>query len=127
MISNFELRDHIRDQLIAKAVTDEVIEEAKDSLLDIVNDLGLTEKDIPSPLPYKVRRYLVAWICNEVCMNMARTYNGAMTHGGDVKDVWADKKRMWEQELERNRGSLTTSVFTGAERVRYGTVSIYRG
>ena len=71
-----------------------------------------TIADIPDPLPYKVKRLAVMFVCREICARKAGS-GGAAFRGQEASDKWSAKLSYFARQVEVLEGQITPEVLLG--------------
>lgn len=86
---------------------------SKGSLLDYYLKTGeYTIEDIPEPMPYKVKRLAVMWVCREVCARKSGS-GGAAFRGQESGDKWSSKLSYFARQFEILEGQIAPEVLLG--------------
>ncbi len=130
--------EDIKDELIKPLVTNEILTECDDYLNDLAMSKGYmltylekaeyTIDDIPTPLPYKVKRLAVAWTCREICSRKAGSATGTAFRGQDTGDTYASKLAYFSKQVESLESQITPEVMLGIiTSPAVGQITIERG
>lgn len=130
--------EDIKDELIKPLVTNAILTECDDYLNDLAMSKGYmvtyltkaeyTIDDIPTPLPYKVKRLAVAWTCREICSRKAGSATGTAFRGQDTGDTYASKLAYFSKQVESLESQITPEVMLGIiTSPAVGQITIERG
>lgn len=135
-------------RLIAADITDElvkpvvladttILDECDEYLNDLAQSKGslvsymavgeYTINDIPDPLPYKVKKLAVMWVCREVCSRKAGS-GGLAFKGQDTTDKWANKMYYFAKQVDALESQITPEVLLGIlTSSAVGQITLERG
>lgn len=124
--------EDINDELLRPVVAKEpeLLSMADEYLDDLARSLDAekTLEDIPTPLPYKVKRLAVAYVCREICVRKAGGSLGTQYSGQDKADRWTSKLPFWTAELRALEGQMTTELLFGERKSGgFGCITLERG
>lgn len=124
--------EDINDELIRPVVAKEpeLLVMADEYLGDLAwaLDVDKTLNDIPDPLPYKVKRLAVAYVCREICVRKAGGSLGTQYSGQDKADRWTTKLPFWTAELRALEGQMTAELLFGERKSGgWGCITLERG
>ena len=130
--------DDIKDELIRPIVTDAILAECDDYLNDVAMSKGYmltylskaeyTIDDIPTPLPYKVKRLAVAWVCREICSRKAGSATGKAFRGQETGDTYAGKLVYFQRQVDALESQITPEVMLGiVTSPTVGQITLERG
>ena len=135
-------------RLIAADITDElvkpvviadttILDECDEYLSDLAQSKGslvsymavgeYTIDDIPDPMPYKVKKLAVMWVCREVCSRKAGG-GGAAFKGQDTTDKWSNKLYYFAKQVEVLESQINPEVLLGIlTSSAVGQITLERG
>ena len=116
----------INDELVKPVVSDADLMAADEYVADLAASMDYTLADVPNPLPYKVKRLLIAFVCREVCARKAGGAVGAAFKGQDTGDKWASKLPYFSALVRDLEAQITPEVLTGNRTAIAGTIEIGR-
>lgn len=124
--------EDINDELIRPVVSKEpeLLVMADEYLNDLARSLDAEKsiENIPEPLPYKVKRLAVAYVCREICVRKAGGSLGAQYSGQDKADRWTTKLPFWTAELRALEGQITAELLFGERKSGgFGCITLERG
>ena len=116
----------ITDESVKPVVTDADLLAADEYLADLAASMDYTLVDVPAPLPYKVKRLLIAFVCREVCARKAGGAIGMAFKGQDAGDKWSAKLPYFAGLVRDLEAQITPEVLTGHRTAAAGTIEIGR-
>lgn len=124
--------EDINDELIRPVVAKEpeLLSMADEYLDDLARSLDAEKsiESIPIPLPYKVKRLAVAYVCREICVRKAGGSLGTQYSGQDKADRWTSKLPFWTAELRALEGQMTAELLFGERKSGgFGCITLERG
>lgn len=123
--------EDINDELIrpVAAKEPELLSMADEYLDDLARSLDVEKsiESIPIPLPYKVKRLAVAYVCREICVRKAGGSLGTQYSGQDKADRWTSKLPFWTAELRALEGQMTAELLFGERKSGWGCITLERG
>lgn len=115
----------ITDELVGPVVTDADLTEADLYITEIAATVGLTLAGLPSTLPYKVKKLMIAHVCYEICKRKASSAAASFrTMDVDQTDKWTAKLPIFQKELETYEGQMTAEVMAGTTAPLSATIGI---
>lgn len=122
--------EDINDELIrpVAAKEPELLSMADEYLDDLARSLDAEKsiESIPIPLPYKVKRLAVAYVCREICVRKAGGSLGTQYSGQDKADRWTSKLPFWTAELRALEGQMTAELLFGERKSGWGCITLER-
>lgn len=119
----------ITDELVSTEVIQVDLDAADAFLEDLCVSVGITLADVPDPLPYKVKRLLIAFVCYEKCKQKAGSSDAAFM-GQEPTDKWAAKIKLFRDELNELKPQMSLETLTGTSTISpasIGVITLGRG
>lgn len=121
----------IQDELVSPYLEDhpEMLEQADDFLDDLIKSFDRSRgiEDVPDPMPFKVKRLAVAYVCYQVCLIKASTTTVVAYEGQTSNDKWAMKLSFWRKEYEKLEDAMSLTVIIGTATKQSKLVSVRIG
>lgn len=126
-MSRLQIYD-ITDELILPVVTNDDLLAADEYLADLCISVGADISNVPTPLPYRLKRLLVAFVCKEACARKAGGALGTAYKGQETSDKWTQKLPYFTKQLSDYEAGVNYELVTGQKiKQQYGTISLSRG
>lgn len=127
----------ITDELVKPVVTADILTECDDYLNDLARSKGTTNgtfsaqeytiEDIPEPMPYKVKRLAIMWVCREVCARKSGS-GGLAFKNQESGDKWTGKLSYFARQVEILESQITPEVLLGIVTSHsVGRITLERG
>ena len=126
-MSRLQIYD-ITDELIMPAITSDDLIAADEYLADLCISVGADVSNVPMPLPYRLKRLLVAFVYKEVCARKAGGALGTAYKGQEPGDKWTQKLPYFTKQLSEYEAGVNYELVTGQKvKQQYGTITLSRG
>lgn len=108
------------------SVTERDIEQANLYVGSIARQKGVKEEDIIIPIGFNVKRLAILFACYNNCLSSVGTDATTTFDGGNRADIYADKLKLYKDEIDKIEGKLTKADFVGQNNGG-ATISLWRG